>query len=215
MKKPNQIRANRNGAKPATQTKPEGKARVRVRMPAQLSRAVRAKAQRQRISVSQLFERAIRKQLPQATIPENWAEVASLDFSGFPGRDCEERIIFKTPQGELKARRSDEGKVTIEDVTREQVVRWIHECTLPEEFAADFSPLDSTLARRDARRKARDVLGNAVHRTAALSEALAALMYMTEKTGEPLMSREANDGMMAVAIKESATLREAFLNLNV
>ena len=109
-------------------------------MPARLSRAVRAKAQRQRISVSRLAERAIRKQLAQQAppIPKNWTEVAAIDFSGFLDRDCEERIIFKTPQGALKARRSDEGKVTIEDVTREQVARWIHEAVLPEEFADDF-----------------------------------------------------------------------------
>lgn len=28
--------------------------------------------------------------------------------------------------------------MSIEDVTRAQVLRWIHECTLPEEFAGDF-----------------------------------------------------------------------------
>lgn len=74
MKKPNQIRSNRNGAKPATQIKPDGKARVRVRMPAQLSRAIRAKAQRQRISVSQLAERAIRNEVGRPSIPKDVAK---------------------------------------------------------------------------------------------------------------------------------------------
>jgi hypothetical protein len=66
---------------------------------------------------------------PQAEpeIPENWKEVASIDFTGYLDRDCEERIIYKTPEGTLKAQRSrsleyDEPSV-IENVKREQVVK--------------------------------------------------------------------------------------------
>ncbi len=186
-------------------------------MPVHLSRAIKAKAKRDSISVSKLAERAIRKQLPlieaaiAEEIPKDWKEVAFIDFSGYLDRDCEERVIYKTPEGKLKAaRRSSDEPEVIEDVTREQVTKWLQECVIPEEFAADFSSLDSTLARRDAQWKARCVLCDAVHRTAALNETLAVLMYLTEKVGEPLMSREANDGMMAVAIKESADLREAY-----
>ncbi len=198
-------------------------------MPVHLSRAIKAKAKRDSISVSKLTERAIRKVLPlveasvasvparssvELEIPENWKEVACIDFTGYLDRDCELRIIYKTPEGGLKAaRHSDDEPEVIEDVTREQVTKWLQECVIPEEFAADFSSLDSTLARRAAQWKARDVLGDAVHRTAALNEALAALIYLTEKVGEPLMSQAANDGMMAVAIKESADLREAFLKI--
>ncbi len=75
----------------------------------------------------------------RAVIPQGWREVASIDFAGLD-RDCEERIIYKTPGGKLKASKSCENDpVVIEDVTRKQVVRWILECVIPEEFEPDFS----------------------------------------------------------------------------
>ncbi len=99
-------------------------------MPAALSRALRAKAKSENITFSELAERAIRKQLPlierafassraqirpsapaqvqrsRSEIPKTWKEVASIDFTGYLGRDCDERIIYKTPDGALKARPS-------------------------------------------------------------------------------------------------------------
>ncbi len=72
-------------------------------------------------------------------IPQDWSEVAAIDFTGYLDRDCEERIIYKTPEGELKARKSFAGGGTvIENVTRPQVARWLLECVIPEEFEPDF-----------------------------------------------------------------------------
>lgn len=72
-------------------------------------------------------------------IPQDWNEVAAIDFTGYLDRDCEERIIYKTPEGELKASKSfSEGGTVIEDVTRQQVAQWILECVIPEEFEPDF-----------------------------------------------------------------------------
>ncbi len=143
MKKPNQIKKNRKAASLTAQPKAERR-RVRVKMPVHLSRAIRAKAKRENISVSQLAELAIRKQLPLieaaiAEIPKDSKEVACIDFTGYLDRDCEERIIYKTPQGTLKAaRHSYEEPEVIENVTRGQVLRWILECVIPQEFEADF-----------------------------------------------------------------------------
>ena len=62
-----------------------------------------------------------------------------IDFTGYLDRDCEERIIYKTPGGALKARICIPGKAdVIEDVAREEVARWILQCTIPEEFEGDF-----------------------------------------------------------------------------
>lgn len=76
---------------------------------------------------------------PPLEIPADWKEVASIDFTGYLDRDCEERIIYKTPEGKLKAARSSSGLEAIEDVSRKQALQWIQECVLPEEFLADFS----------------------------------------------------------------------------
>lgn len=85
-----------------------------------------------------------KEQKPWASaIPQGWTEVAFIDFAGYLDRDCEERVIYKTPEGELKAAKRSENEV-IENVTRAQVVRWILECVIPEEFEADFS---STLTK--------------------------------------------------------------------
>src|SRR2546422_841308 len=144
MKKQNQIRKNSRVARSVAQPKAAtGRSRVRVRMPAFLSRAVMKKAKHEHLSFSQFAERAIRKELRSSgrypVIPKRWKEVASIDFGGYLDRDCEERIIYKTTEGNLKAVRSaPPGQPTIEDVSREQVARWIHQCVIPEEFEKDF-----------------------------------------------------------------------------
>lgn len=148
MKKLKIERKSRAGIKPAQHEalgEKRSRSRVRVLMPAPLARAIRAKAKRDNITLSHLAERALRKQLAaELEIPKDWEEVASIDFAGYLDRDCEERIIYKTPEGTLKALRSSDPQYSeptvIEDVTREQVVRWILECVIPEEFEADFRP---------------------------------------------------------------------------
>ncbi len=76
----------------------------------------------------------------KAVNSQAWKEVAFIDFSGYVDRDCEERVIYKTPDGELKAaKRCENEPEMIEDVSRERVVRWILECVIPEEFEPDFS----------------------------------------------------------------------------
>src|SRR6266404_292681 len=143
MKKPNRIgRTNSRGISHSQAKKPET-TRIKVLMPRALQEAIHTAAKARNQTFSQFAEAAIRKVVagetpaptPESEIQKNWQEVASIDFTGYLDRDCEERIIYKTPEGNLKAARSsDEGLEAIEDVTREQVVKWIHECIIPEEF---------------------------------------------------------------------------------
>lgn len=72
-------------------------------------------------------------------VPKTWEDVATIDFTGYLDRDCEERIIYKTPEGTLKAAIYDPGIIGFEDVTREQVTRWIQQCIIPKEFEHDFA----------------------------------------------------------------------------
>ena len=142
MKKHNQIeRKNSRRSSTAQGKKPETK-RIRVRMPLALKEAVQTAAKRRKLSVSKLVEEGIREacaagKQPESETPANWEEVTVIDFTGYLDRDCNERIIYKTPDGAFKATKSDDPEV-IEDVTREQVARWIHECFIPEEFEKDF-----------------------------------------------------------------------------
>lgn len=77
---------------------------------------------------------------PPRAFERGWEEVAMIDFTGYVDRDCEERIIYKTPKGELKAAKHlAGGEEVIEDVTREQVTRWLTECVIPQEFERDFA----------------------------------------------------------------------------
>jgi hypothetical protein len=193
MKKQNQIGRNSKAEAPVAQPKPSTERRVRARVP-----------------------------MPAAglEIPESWEEVAMIDFTGYLDRDCEERIIYKTPEGTLKASRASDNEqpTVIEDVTREQVLRWIHECLIPEEFEADFRPqianqnsLSDGVSRRDAV-AARDALDNATFRSAALLEALATLLEFSEKADHPQLSDSTVEGLRFIAFKESVNLRGSFDN---
>lgn len=73
-------------------------------------------------------------------IPSTWTEIACIDFTGYVDRDCNERVIYKTPGGKLKAVRSDVGfdQPNVEDVSRKDVASWIRQCVIPAEFEADF-----------------------------------------------------------------------------
>jgi hypothetical protein len=55
---------------------------------------------------------------------------------------------------------------------------------------------------------ARDTLEDATFRSAALLEALAALLELTEKSDHPKLSESAVEGLQFVAAKEGANLRE-------
>jgi hypothetical protein len=148
MKKQNRISKKSKAAIKSAQhealREKRSRSRVRVLMPAPLARAIRAKAKSENITVSQLAQVAIGRELfrQEPEIPENWEEVAYIDFTGYLDRTCEVRTIYKTPEGTLKALKSSDDAynepTVIEDVTREQVVRWLHECVIPEEFEADF-----------------------------------------------------------------------------
>jgi hypothetical protein len=106
--------------------------------------------------------RSGRSKIDVPNIPKDWKEVAHIDFCGFLDRDCEERIIYKTPEGDLKAARSssNHGLEAIEDVQRDQVTLWIQECVVPEEFSADFSlPRRPTKSdQHESRRFSRDIM---------------------------------------------------------
>ncbi len=88
------------------------------------------------------FRRAIQKQLPlvrRATCELSrkrdlgWKEVACIDFAGYLDRDCDERMIYKTPEGGLKpAKHSVDEPEVIEGVTREQVTKWVQQCLIPD-----------------------------------------------------------------------------------
>lgn len=139
-------------------------------------------------------------------IPTTWKEVAMIDFTGYVDRDCEERIIYKTPQGELKAAVSESGRgcVKIEEVSRGDVARWLQQCVIPEEFEHDF------VVRPASPLKCQDELENAIYRTGALNEALAAVVAAYDQANEPMLSSRAVGGLQAIAEKEGAELREAF-----
>lgn len=228
MKKPNQIRGNRKGAAKAAQPKAE----ENVRLPLPLSRAITAPAKHEKISVSQMAESAIRNELmnvrmadgkipgellkSESSIPRDWEEVAALDFTGYLDRDCEERIIYKTPQGDFKAaRHSDDEPEVIEDVTRAQVRQWILECTIPEEFAADFrlNATGPSLVLRRSIFDAETELEDAVDTSTALLEAFGCVIELSDKSGNPCMSEKAIEGLHLLAMQTGRRLRGAFEQL--
>ena len=131
-------------------------------------------------------------------------------------------MVYKTPTGALMAvtRNASTGKEIIEDVSRQQVARWLHECVIPEEFEADFVVIpagkNEPLGARDARiMGAQDALENSVHRASALNETLALLVSAYDKSGEPLMTRAAVNGLRSLASDQGAELREAFDRLTI
>ncbi len=188
-------------------------------MPASLRRGIRAKAKSENITVSQLFERAIQTGLDEEwkdLIPDNWEEVASIDFTGLDGYDFEdERIVYKTPGGDLKARHSTGEALIVDDVTRAQVVKWILEATIPEEFQPDFRAAEEVNSG-NARRvfDAKTALENAVHTAAALLETLAGAVELSDKSESPRMSEEALEGLQQVAHEKAHELRGAFDTLH-
>jgi hypothetical protein len=237
MNKPNQIGRKSNRESSRSQGKKPETKRVRVTMPLALKEAVRQGAKKRGITPSLFFEEAIGAEIahmeaissrPPPEIPEDWKEVASIDFTGYPGRDCEERIIYKTPAGDLKAARSssDQPFEAIEDVQREQVLRWINECVIPEEFEEDFgralqpkpdgvrplSLLETVQLEATTVFNAQTYLEDAADRSAALLEALAALLELTDSSEQSKLSDSAVEGLQLLAMQEGANLRDRFEN---
>lgn len=151
-------------------------------------------------------------------VPRSWKEVASIDFTGYVDRDCDERVIYKTPEGKFKAVRHDVGydQPNVDEVSREKVASWIHQCFIPKEFEADFtvSALPKTEEERVSREekfKAGTDLDNAVHHIAGLNEALAVLVTLAAaENDEFLMSKQGLDGLTGLALGTSDELRDAF-----
>ncbi len=157
-------------------------------------------------------------------IPQDWSEVAFIDFAGYVDRDCEERVIYKTPQGGLKAAKSSsEGGTVIENVTRPQVARWILECVIPEEFEPDFRgalpnvaanggcELKRLTSREIEVQDARDLLENAVAMSAALLESVAAMLEL-QVTGDSRLEMFPSTvlGIRQLAEEQSSNLRCQF-----
>lgn len=129
-----------------------------------------------------------------ANLQPGWNEVAMIDFTGYTDHDCEERIIYKTPDGKLKAARHSTGQVeVIEDVTRDQVTRWLAQCVIPEEFEKDFAPQCKAPEKRRVKLRLSKE-GKAVIESAAAKRGLTISQFAEKAVRAELRRRPAKAG---------------------